>query len=92
MRRTYFSAYKWGWVHVLVRRAKGTDLATATAEATRIFKDTWPKFLADNSNLPSADAADPRVVLSGVRAGAGPTAGRRHAPHSGSSAWPARFC
>jgi putative ABC transport system permease protein len=74
--RTYFSAYKWGWVHLLVRRAKGIDLVTATADATRIFKDTWPKFLADNSNLPSADAAEPRVVLSGVRTGAGPTAGR----------------
>jgi putative ABC transport system permease protein len=73
--RTYFSAYKWGWVHVLVRRAKGIDPVTATNDATRIFKDTWPKFLADNPNLPAADAAEPRAVLSGVRTGAGPTAG-----------------
>ena len=73
--RTYFTAYKWGWVHVLVRRAKGVDLATATAEATRVFKDSWPRSRADNRNLPSEEAADPRAVLSGVRTGAGPTAG-----------------
>jgi putative ABC transport system permease protein len=72
--KTYFSAYKWGWVHLLVRRSKGIDLATASAEATRIFKDTWPKFMADNSNMPSADTADPRAVLSALRSGAGPTA------------------
>ena len=73
--RTYFSAYKWGWVHLLVRRAAGVDLATATAEATRIFKGSWPRFVADNQNMPSVDVADPRVVLSALRAGAGPTAG-----------------
>ena len=73
--RTYFSAYKWGWVHVLVRRATGVDLATATAEATRIFKASWPQTRADNPNMPAEDAADPRAVLSGVRTGAGPTAG-----------------
>jgi putative ABC transport system permease protein len=73
--QTYFSAYKWGWVHLLVRRAKSIELATATAEATGIFKGTWPKFVADNPNMPSADAADPRVALSALRTGAGPTAG-----------------
>ena len=73
--QTYFSAYKWGWVHLLVRRAHGADLATATAEATRIFTDTWPKFMADNSNIPPVDTAKPQVVLSALRTGAGPTAG-----------------
>lgn len=73
--QTYFSAYKWGWVHLLVRRAPGTTLATASAEATRIFRDTWPRFVADNPRTPAVDAADPRVVLSALRAGAGPTAG-----------------
>jgi putative ABC transport system permease protein len=73
--QTYFSAYKWGWVHVLVRRGPSIDLATASADATRIFKDTWPRFMADNPNLPSADAADPRVVMSALRTGAGPNAG-----------------
>jgi putative ABC transport system permease protein len=72
---TYFSAYKWGWVHLLVRRAANRDLATATAEATRIFTNTWPKFRADNPGLPSAEGAQPQAVLSGVRTGAGPTAG-----------------
>lgn len=74
--RTYFSAYKWGWVQLLVRRAKGIDLATATADTTRIFKDAWPRFVADNPHLPSVEAADPKVVLAGLRIGAGPSAGR----------------
>ncbi|HEX2214232.1 MAG TPA: ABC transporter permease, partial [Mycobacterium sp.] len=73
--QTYFSAYKWGWVHLLVRRADGVDLATATAQATRIFTDTWPKFMADNPNIPPADTARPQALLSAVRTGAGPTAG-----------------
>ena len=73
--KTYFSAYKWGWVHLLVRRAKGVDLESAAAEATRIFVASWPRFRADNSNMPPTEEADPRVVLAGVRPGAGPTAG-----------------
>ena len=73
--RTYFSAYKWGWVHLLVRRSPGTDLATAGADATRIFKGSWPAYRADNPNIPDENAADPRVVLAGLRTGAGPTAG-----------------
>lgn len=73
--QTYFSAYKWGWIHLLVRRAQGVDVSTAAAEATRIFNDTWPAFMADNSNIPSARTAKPQVVLSAVRTGAGPTAG-----------------
>jgi putative ABC transport system permease protein len=72
--RTYFSAYKWGWVHLLVR-VKERDLGAATAEATRILKGSWPKYRADNPSLPSEDAADPRVLLSAVRTGAGPMAG-----------------
>ena len=73
--RTYFTAYKWGWVHVLVRRAKGVTIAAANEEATRIFKNSWPQSRADNQNLQPEETADPRVVLSGVRTGAGPTAG-----------------
>jgi predicted permease len=73
--RTYFTAYKWGWVHVLARRAKGIDVSTATADATRVFKNSWPRSRADNRSLPSEDAADPRAVLSGVRPGAGPATG-----------------
>jgi putative ABC transport system permease protein len=73
--KTYFSAYKWGWVHLLARREKGIDLATANADATRIFRATWPTFVADNPHLPAADEAEPRAVLAGLRTGAGPTAG-----------------
>jgi putative ABC transport system permease protein len=28
--KTYFSAYKWGWVHILVRRAPGVTVAAAS--------------------------------------------------------------
>jgi putative ABC transport system permease protein len=73
--RTYFSAYKWGWVHILFRRANGIDLPTATADATRVFRATWPRFVADNPSMAGADTANPQVVLSAVRSGAGPTAG-----------------
>jgi predicted permease len=73
--RTYFSAYKWGWAHLLVRRASGVTIDSATDEATRIFRDRWPQFRADNQNLAPIETADPHVVLSGVRTGAGPTAG-----------------
>jgi putative ABC transport system permease protein len=73
--QTYFSAYKWGWVHLLVRRRPGIDHATATADVTRIFEEAWPRFVADNPNTPPADSADPRVLLSALRTGAGPTAG-----------------
>jgi hypothetical protein len=89
--QTYYSAYKWGWVQVLVRRGNGIDLATASADVTRIFTDSWPRFAADNPNVPSVAAADPRAVLSGLRTGAGRQPGRRPARRSGSSVWRARF-
>ena len=73
--RTYFSAYKWGWVHLLVRRAEGAALDAVSADVTRVFTDAWPRFMADNQNVPNAVTADPRVLLSALRAGAGPTAG-----------------
>ena len=73
--RTYFSAYKWGWVHLLVRRAQGIPLDAASTDATRVFKESWPRFRADNQNIPAAEKADPRVVLSALRAAAGPNAG-----------------
>lgn len=73
--RNYFSAYKWGWVHLLVRRAKGIDVATASADITRAFAERWPSFMADNPNVPPAETADPRAILSGLRTGDGPMTG-----------------
>ncbi|MEX2271191.1 MAG: ABC transporter permease [Vicinamibacterales bacterium] len=81
--RTYFSAYKWGWVHVLVRRAPGVNIRTATADATRMFRATWPRIVDDNRSLPDLATADPRVILSAVRTGGGPAAG----PNARTSLW-----
>lgn len=81
--RTYFSTYKWGWVHLLVRRAPGVNLETATGDATRTFRATWPRFVSDNPSLPPIDGADPRVILSAVRLGGGPAAG----PNARTSLW-----
>jgi len=81
--RTYFTAYKWGWVHLLVRRSPNVSPEAAEADATRIFASSWPRFVSDNPNMPPAETARPQALLSSVRPGAGPTAG----PESRTALW-----
>ena len=71
----YYTAYDWGWVHTLVRRRHGVTVEQATADASQAFRRSWEAQRALQPSIPPADVAMPRVVVSEVRPGAGPTAG-----------------
>jgi len=81
--KTYFSAYRWGWVHLLLRRRPDVPLSAATEDATRVFRASWPRYVADNGQIPPLATANPRAILSSVRLGGGPTSG----PEAQTSLW-----
>jgi len=70
--KTYFTQYHWGWVNVIVRRAKGVTVEQASADATQAFRRSYLAGMADDPSTPPLDATRPRVAISSVRPGAGP--------------------
>jgi putative ABC transport system permease protein len=70
--KTYFTRYRWGWMHVMVRRKPGVTLEQATADASEAFRRSWAAATADDPDNPPVDAARPRVAVSAVRPGGGP--------------------
>ena len=71
--RDYFTAYSWGWMQVLVRRKPGVTPEQASADATQAFRWSWEAERAVSPSLPPLDVAMPRVVVSSIRPGAGPS-------------------
>ena len=72
---TYFTAYNWDWVEVLVRRKPGVSESAASAELTvaykqsrRIQRETNPRVLPDS-------VAHPRAMVAALRSAAGPSPG-----------------
>lgn len=70
--KTYFSSYKWGWMHVLVRRKPGISLERAEMDASNAWRQSWRVAREDAPLNVPVDSAKPRVVVSSVRPGAGP--------------------
>ncbi|MEZ4584827.1 MAG: FtsX-like permease family protein [Gemmatimonadales bacterium] len=68
-----------GWVQILAQRAAGVEggdgEADAATSAPRAYQRSWAAALADQPASPPLAEARPRVVLSGVRAAAGPNQG-----------------
>ena len=74
-RTTYFTAYNWDWVEVLVRRKAGVSETTATADLTASYirsrnrqRETNPRVLPDS-------VAHPRAMVAALRSAAGPDPG-----------------
>jgi putative ABC transport system permease protein len=70
--KTYYSRYQWGWVNVMVRRKPDVSRERAEADATQAFRGSWEAGRGDNPQHPPLDDAQPRVVVSSLRTGAGP--------------------
>jgi predicted permease len=71
--RTYFSAYEWGWMRVLVRRKPEVTREEAEADASRAFTRSWEAARASGEQWEPSELARPRAVVSSVRPGAGPS-------------------
>ena len=72
---TYFSAYNWGWVEIMVRRKPGVSIAQASADASRAHLMSWNKQRETEPSLPAAEIAKPSAVVSAMKLGAGPEPG-----------------
>ena len=70
--RTYFSAYQWGWVQLLVRREALVTRQQAEADATQAFVQSWEAARAAGQEPVPSETARPQAVVSSVRPGAGP--------------------
>ncbi len=69
---TYHTTYQWGWMHTLVRRKAGVSHDAAQRDAARAHLRSWNAERDMTPNLAPADSAQPSVVLSAIRPGAGP--------------------
>jgi putative ABC transport system permease protein len=69
---TYFTAYYWRWMEIMVRRKPGVSLAAATADASRAATISWNLRRTFEPDLPPVELARPRAIVSSLRIGAGP--------------------
>jgi predicted permease len=69
---TYFTSYKWGWMHIMARRKPGVSLEAATADATQAFRLSWLAAGPDNPLNDTIEVARPTVALASLRPGNGP--------------------
>ncbi len=72
---TYFSAYNWGWVEIMVRRKPDVSVAQASADASRAHVRSWNHQRETEPSLPPVEIAKPGAVVSAMKLGAGPAPG-----------------
>ena len=72
---TYYTAYNWGWVEIMVRRKPGVSVERASIDASRAHLMSWNAQREREPSLPSADIAKPSAVVSAMKVGAGPEPG-----------------
>ena len=72
---TYFTAYNWDWVEVLVRRKPGVSESAATAELTVAYKQSRRIQREINPRVLPDSVARPRAMVSALRSAAGPDPG-----------------
>ncbi len=70
--RLFATSYQSSWMHIMVRRRPGVSREEAEADATQALAQSWRAAVAQDPRTPTPEQADPRVVLSSVRPGAGP--------------------
>ena len=71
--KTYYTRYQWGWMHVMVRRRPGVTIAQAEADASQAFRRSWQAAREDEPQMASIERAQPRVAVSSLRPGSGPS-------------------
>jgi putative ABC transport system permease protein len=69
---TYFTAYYWRWMEIMVRRRPNVTVAEASRDASRAAVTSWNARRAIEPDLPPAEVARPRAIVSALKLGAGP--------------------
>jgi putative ABC transport system permease protein len=71
--QTYFTAYYWRWMEIMVRAKPGVSAERASADASRAAVDSWIARRILEPDIPPVDVAKPSAVVSALRVGAGPS-------------------
>jgi predicted permease len=73
----YEKIYTWSWMEFLVKRKANVTIATATAEMTTAFRQSWLEQVAlAPDRWPTIEQARPRALLAPVLDSRGPAGGR----------------
>ncbi|HEX8941779.1 MAG TPA: ABC transporter permease, partial [Gemmatimonadaceae bacterium] len=71
--QTYFAAYYWRWMEIMVRTKPGVSAGQASADATRAAVNSWNARRALEPDIPPVTVAKPSAIVSSLRIGAGPS-------------------
>jgi putative ABC transport system permease protein len=71
--QTYFSAYYWRWMEIMVRRKPDVGLAQASADVSQATVKSWLARRALEPDIPPVDVAKPSALVSALRVGGGPS-------------------
>ena len=69
---TYYTAYYWRWMEIMVRRKPGVTVEQASADLSRAAVRSWNARRTLEPALESAEIARPGAVASSLKVGAGP--------------------
>ena len=72
----WYSNYNWGWLRMLVRRRPGVSAATADADLSHAYQQSYAAELAMSPGMTPATIARPRAMTGPVREAMGPQGGR----------------
>jgi len=70
--KTYYTRYQWGWMNVMVRVRPGVSTQEAEADATQAYRRSYLAAREQEPSIAPVEKSRPRVVISSLRAGAGP--------------------
>jgi predicted permease len=68
----YFTRYNWGWMEMMVRRRAGVSVATASADLSNAYVQSWNAQRVFERSLTPADIARPSALASAIKLGDGP--------------------
>jgi putative ABC transport system permease protein len=74
-RKTYFSQYHWGWMSLMVHRKPGVSEATASADLTRAYRQSFNVARSLDPEMPSPTGVHPTAIAGALKSSAGPDAG-----------------
>lgn len=72
---SWFTTYNTGWVSIMVRRKPGVSIEQATADLTRVMRESYLKEIEQKPTTASVQSTNPIGIISAMKTGAGPDPG-----------------
>ncbi len=72
---SWYRTYNTGWVSIMVRRKPGVSIAQASADLTRVVRDSYRTELEQRPGMTPLEEANPVGIVSSIKTAAGPDPG-----------------